>query len=63
MSFRSALNTSGEACDKCHKPMTTENPGMYLYASCAEAPRQQIWIHIDELQKAIRQAEKESIHV
>ena len=63
MSFRSALDVSGEVCDKCGKPMNPENPGVYLYANSREAPRQQVWIHIDELQKAIRKAEKEAIHV
>jgi len=62
MSFKSHLNISAEDCDKCHKPMSTDRPGIYLYASSQEG-RQQIWIHIDCLQKAIRKAEKEAIHV
>ena len=61
MSFNSGLNISGEVCDKCQKPMDQERPGIDLSAFSREGGRQRIWIHIDELQKAIRKAEKEAI--
>jgi len=59
--FKSSLDVTGDQCDKCRKPMNPEAPGVYIYASCKEAPRQVIMLHIDCMQKVVRDAEKEAV--
>ncbi|HEX4501076.1 MAG TPA: hypothetical protein VH187_07945 [Scandinavium sp.] len=61
MTLRSYINTSGEFCDKCNKPMNPETPGMEVHGNSKETGQQVIWVHIDCLQKEIRKIEKQHI--
>lgn len=61
MSFASQLDISGELCDKCLKPMTEQRPGLQIHTNSRETGRQHVWIHIDELSRAMIEAKKELI--
>jgi len=59
--LRGSLNTSGEVCDKCSKPMTEDEPGIDLDSYTQEGGKARIWAHIECLQKLLFKVRKEHI--
>jgi hypothetical protein len=61
MAFTSALEVTGELCDKCKKPMNPESVGMHLQSSTKDFGSQNVWLHIDCILKIITKHRAEAI--